>query len=136
MSTNIISVSPDESVVNAARLLQRHNIGSLPVCTGDGKLRGIVTDRDIVLRCVAGESEPDETRIKEVMTRGVVTVSPDDDVSEATRVMALEQVRRLPVVQHSKIVGILSLGDMATKDIFDMEASRALSEISAKPRRF
>ena len=136
MSTNIISVTPEQSVASAARLLQRHNIGSLPVCSDEGKLRGIVTDRDIVLRCVAGENDPEETKIKEIMTRGVVTVSPGDDVAEATRVMALEQVRRLPVVEQSRVVGILSLGDMATKDIFDMEASRALAEISSAPRRF
>ena len=131
MNGNVVSINPDESVTLAARLLTRHNVGSLPVCALDGKLKGILTDRDIVLRCVASESDPQNMKVGEIMSRGVKTVGPDDDVRTASHLMAHEQVRRLPVVDGvGKVVGMLSLGDMAKTHNFDMEASKALSEIS------
>lgn len=136
MNPNVVSITPEESTALAARLLNRHNIGSLPVCSPDGRLRGIVTDRDIVLRCVAAESDPASTRVREIMTRGVVCVSPEEDVREATRLMSAEQVRRLPVVRDGRVVGMLSLGDMAKTSDFDMEASKALSEISSNIKKF
>ncbi|NMA24231.1 MAG: CBS domain-containing protein [Clostridiales bacterium] len=135
MTDNVISISPDEPASLAARLLYRHNIGSVPVCTEDGRLRGIVTDRDIVLRCVAAENDPETTPVREIMSRGLVTVSPTDDVREAARKMAQSQVRRLPVVDSGRLVGMLSLGDMAKTHSFDMEASKALSEISSNVRK-
>ena len=136
MNSNVIRIDPDESAALAARLLNRHNIGSLPVCSSDGRLRGIVTDRDIVLRCVAAENDPADTKVREIMTRGVVTVSADDDVREAARVMSAEQIRRLPVVRDGKVVGMLAIGDMAVTNSFNMEASKALSEISSNIRRY
>ncbi|MDR0671517.1 MAG: CBS domain-containing protein [Oscillospiraceae bacterium] len=134
MSSHVISVLPDETASSAARLLDRHNIGALPVCARDGRLYGIVTDRDIVLRCVAAESDPEQTRVREIMSRGVVGVAPGEDVREATRLMAERQVRRLPVVEDGRVVGMLALGDLARRHQFDMEASKALSEISANLR--
>lgn len=130
MNTNVISLLPEDTVSHAARLIQRHDIGSLPVCAADGKLRGIVTDRDIVLRCVASETPPEETRVREIMTRGVISVTPDDDIREATHIMANEQIRRLPVVENNRVIGMISLADMARNHAFDMEASKALSDIS------
>lgn len=135
MTDNVISISPDEPASLAARLLFRHNIGAVPVCTEDGRLRGIVTDRDIVLRCVAAENDPETTPVREIMSRGLVTVSPTDDVREAARQMAESQIRRLPVVESGKLVGMLALGDMAKTHSFDMEASKALSEISSNIRK-
>lgn len=135
MNSNVISVAPEESVAFAARLLSRYNVGSLPVCAADGRLKGIVTDRDIVLRCVAAENGPENTPVKDVMTRNIVSVAPQDDVREATRLMAAEQIRRLPVVQNGRVVGMISLGDMAKTRAFDMEASKALSEISSNIKR-
>jgi CBS domain-containing protein len=135
MNSSVISIMPEETASVAARLLSRHNIGSLPVCTTDGRLRGIVTDRDIVLRCVAAESDPESTLVREIMTRSVLTIAPEDDVREATRIMSTEQIRRLPVVQSGKIVGMLSLGDMARTQAFDMETSKALSEISSNIKK-
>ena len=136
MNTNVVTLTPDDSVASAARLLHRHNIGSMPVCGPDGQLRGILTDRDIVLRCVASENPPEETKVREIMTRGVVSVSPDDDVREATRIMSTEQIRRLPVVSNNRVVGMLALADMARTYSFDMEASKALSEISTPKKKF
>ncbi len=136
MNSHVVSISPDENTALAARLLSRHNIGSLPVCSLDGKLKGMVTDRDIVLRCVAAESDPQTTKVREIMSRGIVCAKPEDDIRDATHKMAHEQVRRLPVVDDSgKVVGMLSLGDMAKTNAFDMEASKALSEISVNTKR-
>lgn len=135
MSTNAVTVSPEDSAEKAARLLSRYNIGALPVTAADGRLRGIVTDRDIVLRCVAAESNAGETRIKEIMTRRVITAAPQDDARSAAQLMARERVRRLPVVESGKLVGMLSLCDMARTGEYSMEASRALSEISENIKR-
>ena len=135
MSDSVITIAPDEPAALAARLLYRHNIGSVPVCTPDGRLRGIVTDRDIVLRCVAAENDPDTTPVREIMTRNIVTVKSQDDVREAARQMADAQVRRLPVVEGDRLVGLLALGDMAKTHQFDMEASKALSEISLNVKK-
>ena len=136
MNTNVVSLRPDDTTTQAAILLARHNVGILPVCTPDGRLRGIVTDRDIVLRCIASESQPEETTVREIMTRGIASVSPEDDVRAAAHLMSVEQVRRLPVLEHGKVVGMLSLADMARSTNFDMEASKAFCEICSPPPKF
>ena len=130
MNPSVVTITPQESASLAARLLSRHNLGALPVCGNDGGLRGIVTDRDIVLRCIAAEDDPTQTQVKDIMTRNCAVVSPDDDAREATRLMAARQVRRLPVLEGGKVVGMVSLGDLAKCRQFDMEAGKALSEIS------
>jgi CBS domain-containing protein len=135
MNPSVVSITPGESAALAARLLGRHNLGALPVCGDDGGLRGIVTDRDIVLRCVAAEEDPAQVPVRDIMTRNCATVSPGDDPREATRVMADKQVRRLPVLEGGKVVGMVSLGDLARCRQFDMEASKALSEISDQIKR-
>ena len=134
MNDNVVSISPEENVNTAARLLWRYDLGSLPVCGDGGKLWGIVTDRDIVLRCVAAENDPAGTKVREIMSRGVNTVSPEDDVRQAAQIMAVCRVRRLPVVEEGKVVGMLSLGDVARSENCDMEAAMALSEISGNVR--
>lgn len=130
MNASVVSVEPTSSAALAARLISRHNVGALPVCSEDKRLRGMITDRDIVLRCVAAEEEPAQTMVRDIMTRNCATVSPGDDCREATRLMAAQQVRRLPVVEGGKVVGMISLGDLAKSRRFDMEAAHALSEIS------
>ena len=135
MNPGVVSITPGESAALAARLLSRHNVGSLPVCGEDGRLRGIVTDRDIVTRCIAAEDDPAQTPVRDIMTRNCVVVSPDDDPREATRLMAAQQVRRLPVTENGKVVGMVSLGDLATCHAFDMETSKALSEISEQIKK-
>ena len=135
MNSNVITIAPEESASLAARLLNRYNVGALPVCGAEQTLRGILTDRDIIMRCIAADGDPEHTPVKEIMTRNVATVLPEDDVRNAARLMASKQVRRLPVVENGKLVGMLSLGDMAKSRMFDMEASKALSEISANIRK-
>lgn len=130
MSTKIVSISPNESATVAARLLSRYNIGALPVCSKEGRLRGMITDRDIVLRCVASEDDPNSTKVSEIMTRRVISVDAEDTVQRATELMAKEQIRRLPVEQDGKVIGMVSLGDFAKVQDCSMEAASALSEIS------
>ena len=135
MAESVVSVSPESTAEFAARMMARHNIGSLPVCGPDGRLRGVVTDRDIVTRCVAAEADPSDTAVREIMTRTVVTAGPEDDLRKAAHLMSGERVRRLPVVEGGVLVGMLSLGDLAGSEKTQMEAGRALSEISTNLRR-
>ncbi len=134
MNADVVSVAPDESVRSAARLMSRHNIGALPVCAEGGRLRGIVTDRDIVLRCVAGDADPGELPVSEIMTRAIISAGPDEDVAAAAGRMADGQVRRIPVVEHGRVVGMVALGDLARRRTCSMEAARALCDISVNVR--
>ena len=135
MNPSVVSCAPDENVAHAARLMAAYNVGSLPVCSPDGRLRGIVTDRDIVLRCIADGSDPGQMPVRELMTRAVASLSPGDDVSRAAEKMGGGQVRRMPVVQNGKVVGILSLCDIARSEAFGMEAAKAFGEISSNLKR-
>ncbi len=135
MSTKIVSVSPEETAAVAARLLARHNVGVLPVCTAEGKLRGVITDRDIILRCIAAEEDPNKMKVSEMMTRRVISVEPQENARVATDLMAREKIRRLPVEEHGKLVGIVSLGDFAAMPDFTTEAAEALCEISSNLKK-
>ena len=130
MNSHVIAVSPEESVAVAARLMARYNVGALPVRAVDNSLCGIVTDRDMVLRCMALERRPEETSVSRVMTERVMSVSPHTNLVQAASLMAKEQVRRLPVVDGRKLVGMVSLGDLSRRDDYAMEAAETLSEIS------
>ncbi len=129
MTKNVAYIGPDSTVVEAAQMMQKHNIGSIPVCDQSGVV-GIVTDRDIIVRNIAHGNNPQSTPVKDVMTSKVTTASPEADVSEITEMMAGNQIRRVPVVENNMIVGMLALGDVAADNRLNMEASEALSEIS------
>ncbi|MDR0917295.1 MAG: CBS domain-containing protein [Oscillospiraceae bacterium] len=135
MNTSVVTVTVSDTAAEAARLLARHNIGAVPVTSDDGHLRGILTDRDIITRCIAAELDPADTRCGEIMTKSVLTVTTDDDVREAARKMSVNRVRRVPVTLGEHLVGIVALADMARHPKFDMEASHALTEISSNVRR-
>jgi len=131
MSKQVVSVGPEESLEVAARLLSRYNVGALPVCTADKQLQGMLTDRDIVLRCVAAGQQPDRMSVRQAMTGRVISARSEDHAEVASALMAREQVRRLPVTENGRLVGILSLGDLAVRPDYSMEAAEALSEISS-----
>lgn len=135
MTGNVISISEDEPVSAAAKLLKRNNIGSLPVHDGRGKLKGIVTDRDIVLRCVATDEDPSEVRVGEIMSRNLVTAEPSERTERAAEKMAKSRIRRLPVTESGILVGIVALGDIAKCGDYSTEAAKALTEISTNFRR-
>lgn len=131
MTDRAVTVGQLEPIAAAARLMKRHNLGALPVCDDTGRLRGVVTDRDIATRCVAGDLDPSDTAVREIMSRGIATCRAEDEVDDALRTMGAERVRRLPVVRGGKVVGMLSIGDLARRDNYSMEAAEALSEISS-----
>lgn len=135
MSTNVVCVEPNESAAVAARLLSRFNVGALPVCTKDGRLRGMVTDRDIVLRCVAADDDAQSVKVSEIMTRRIYSVDAQESIQNASALMARRQVRRLPVEEDGKLVGMVSLGDVAKLHDYTTEAAEALGEISKNTKR-
>lgn len=131
MSNTVVRIHPDESVAVAARTLARYNIGALPVCGGDGHLCGVVTDRDLVTRCVAAGRLPASTKVRDVMTANVVSARPDMDTVAAAQLMGRQQIRRLPVVENGRLCGMVSLGDLANREETSYEATDALTEISS-----
>ena len=130
MSNPVIRIHPEESVAVAARTLARCNIGMLAVCGGDGRLCGVVTDRDLVTRCIAAGKNPAATPVRDVMTGSVVAARPDMDTVAAAQLMGRQQVRRLPVLENGKLCGIVSLGDLANREETVYDAADALSVIS------
>lgn len=135
MSKSVVTIAPEESAALAARLLSRHELGALPVCAADGTLVGIVTDRDIVTRCVAAGEEPGRVPVRDIMSPAPSVITSETPISDAARLMAQRQVRRLPVVEQGHVVGMLSLGDLARSRRTDTEAAAVLSDISASLRR-
>ena len=130
MTSPVIQIGAEESVSVAARTLAHYNVGMLPVCGGDGQLCGILTDRDIVTRCLAANRSPEKTSVKEIMTGQVLTAQPDMDTGAAAHLMGRQQVRRLPVTENGKLCGMLSLGDLANREESIFDATDALAEIT------
>ena len=114
--------------------MARYNLGALPVRGTDGQLEGMLTDRDIVLRCIAAERSPKAVRVREVMTRSVAAAAPDTDAAAAAGIMAARQVRRLPVTEEGRLVGMVSLADLSRRPDYMMEAAEALEDICAGVR--
>ena len=131
MQSPVVCVGPGQSVEAAAKVFERYNIGALPVCTTQGMLCGMLTDRDLVIRCSQMGKLPSATCVREIMTKQVISVGPDMDASVAAHLMGRKRVRRLPVVEHGKVKGILSLDDLAANEQNAYDAADALGEISA-----
>ncbi len=112
MTQNPKTCGPQDSVVDVAKLMASEDVGPIPVVEGD-KLVGIVTDRDIVVRVVAEGRDAQSTTLGEIASSEVATVSPDDDLDRALEVMGSKQIRRLPVVQGQRLVGIVAQADVA-----------------------
>ncbi len=116
MTKDPSTVSAQAPVTEAAQLMEREGVGSIPVCENGGKLEGILTDRDIAVRVVAGGLNPQQTRIADVMTRDPECVKADEPVDRALEVMETRQVRRIPVIDGGgKLVGIIAQADIATR---------------------
>lgn len=115
MTADVITISPDATLTEAARRMRRLDVGPLPVADG-GRLVGMLTDRDIAVRATAEGRDPSATRVSDVMTRDVVCCFEDDEVLQAAHTMARYRKRRLVVVDASgRVVGIVSLGDLALR---------------------
>ena len=131
MTNSVIPIRPEENVAVAARTLTHYNIGALPVCGENGRLCGMVTDRDIVTRCLASGKSPRLTTVRDVMSGNLAWATPDMEVSEAAKLMGIRQIRRLPVLENGKLCGMVSLGDLATDGETAENAANALSRISS-----
>lgn len=117
-----------ESVEHAARVMADNDIGDVIVCDGDA-ICGIVTDRDITVRAVAHAMDPATTELGQICSRDVTTISPDDDLDAAVQLMRDRALRRIPVVEGDKPIGIVSIGDLA----IDLDRHSALADISVAP---
>ena len=135
MTASVVGIHPEESVEVAARKLTNHNVGVLPVCNDRGQICGMVTDRDLVTRCLAANKLPKETKVREVMTGQVLTVGPDMDAGVAAHLMGRQQIRRLPVTENGKLCGMVTLGDMAVSEDCVMDAADALTDIASNISR-
>lgn len=113
MTTDAQCIKEHQSLTDAARMMLDLDCGSLPICGDDGKLKGMITDRDIVLRCVAAGRDPHEMLAGDLATGKPYWVDADASVDAAIDIMERHQVRRLPVIVDHKLVGILSQGDIA-----------------------
>jgi CBS domain-containing protein len=131
MTADPVTVAADTPIVEASRLMRDRDIGALVVLEDEG-VAGVVTDRDIVIRGLAEGRTPDDTPISEVVSEDVVTVSPEDDLDRAIQMMRERALRRLPVTEGGRPVGIVSLGDLAV----ERDPGSVLGEISAaEPNR-
>jgi CBS domain-containing protein/uncharacterized membrane protein YuzA (DUF378 family) len=128
MTTKPETVAPDTPVTEAARLLQHKDVGSVPV-VDQGRLVGILTDRDLALRVVAEARDPAKVTAGEVASQELVTVKPTQSLAEALRLMARRQVRRLPVVDQGRLVGVLAQADIA-QHVPDSETGEVVEQIS------
>jgi CBS domain-containing protein len=136
MTENPRSIGASASVVEAARLMLEGHIGSLPI-TDDDQLVGMITDRDITTRVVAEAADPKTTSVGDVYSRDLISVEPDQDLQEALQLMARHQVRRLPVVENGRLVGIVAQADIALAEN-EQETGQlveAISEPSEGERR-
>jgi CBS domain-containing protein len=124
------SIAASASVVEAARLMQEEHIGSLPI-TDDEHLVGMLTDRDITTRVVAEAADPKMTSVEDVYSRDLISVEPDEDLEEALQLMARHQVRRLPVVENGRLVGIVAQADIALSE--NEEKTGVLVEAISEP---
>src|SRR5213080_3020178 len=128
MTPGVRTVSPSQSLVEAAEVMKGEDVGSVPVVE-EGRLAGIVTDRDIVIRAVAERRDPQTVKVDEVASRQLVTVEPEQDLDEALALMARHQVRRLPVVEAGRLVGMLAQADVAL-EAKEKKVGETIEEIS------
>jgi CBS domain-containing protein len=130
MTTDVATVTLKDNVYEIAVLMAKNDIGFVPVVEGK-KLIGVVTDRDLVIRGYAEKNEG-SAKVEKVMSDAVTTITSDTSIDEAAKLMAQNQIRRLPVVDNGDLVGVVAIGDLAVRDKFDDEAGDALSKISEK----
>lgn len=129
MSTDVASLNATDTVEQAAKLMKQHDVGSIPVCDNQ-KVVGIVTDRDITLRSSSNGQDAKTQCVRDIMSSNPVLGKPDMDIKDAARIMSERQIRRLPIVEGTNLVGIVSLGDIAVEPNLQSKAGDALSNIS------
>lgn len=128
MTTDCVTATKQDNIYELAVKMKQHDIGFIPIVDGK-KLVGVVTDRDLVIRGYA-EKHSGSSAVADVMSSDTRSVSPDATVDEAAKMMASNQIRRLPVVENGELVGVVAIGDLAVRAKFEDEAGEALSVIS------
>jgi CBS domain-containing protein len=128
MTPNPRTLTPNDTIQNAAQVMRDEDTGVVPV-VDNGRAVGMVTDRDIVIRAVADGSTPNRP-IREIVTSAIISATPDMSTREAAQLMSEHQIRRLPVVENERLVGIVSLGDIAVKEGKDSRSGDTLQSIS------
>lgn len=128
MTCNPVKLSLDATVKDAATAMRDHNIGSVLVTGDDGALFGILTDRDIAVRSVAEGRDPTSTTLREICSHALTHLTPEDEVDNAIRLMAKKGIRRIPIIEGDKAIGVISLGDLAVA----RDPDSVLGSISAK----
>jgi CBS domain-containing protein len=128
MTSEVKACEPTATVVEVAKLMAQEDVGPIPIVE-DGRLIGIVTDRDIVVNVVAKGTDVNTTTVGDIASRDLVTISPDDDMNDALGLMAANQVRRLPVVEGDRLVGIVAQADIARTGR-DKKTGEVVEEIS------
>jgi CBS domain-containing protein len=129
MTKDVTIIREDETIRDAAERLAKDDIGVLPICDENKQIRGVLTDRDIVVHVIARGKDPASTRAGELEQGEIITLRPDDSVEHAVDLMAQYRVRRLPVVQDGRVLGMVSQADVA-KSVAPEQAGRMLTQIS------
>jgi CBS domain-containing protein len=133
MSPECTCLGENDTILDAAKRLAELDVGAMPICGEDDRLKGMITDRDIVVKVLAEGKDPSSTRVGDLATQGeVVTIGADDSIDEALRTMTDHKVRRLPVIDGRECVGILSQADLAT-NIDEEKVGDLVEAISAAP---
>lgn len=128
MTSDVRTAEPSQSLSDVALVMKQEDVGSVPV-VDSGRLIGMLTDRDIVIRGIADGSDPHAIQAGDIASRDLVTVRPDDDLDDALRLMAQHQVRRLPVVEDGRLVGVVAQADVA-HEAKDKVVGQVIEEIS------
>ena len=132
MTTDAQCIPEDQTLQDAARMMRDLDCGSLPICGNDGKLTGFITDRDIVVKCLAEGKDAREVRARDLATGKPYWIDADANVDEAIAMMEEHQVRRLPVIKDHQLVGIISQGDIARNHYAEQRVGEMVEHISAK----
>ena len=133
MTTRVCFLKSDATIPDAAALMKKNNIGVVPVCDNRGCLLGLITDRDILIRALAlGTGSLEQIKVSDIMTASVVTVSPEMNIHDAACMFSKRKVHRLPVLENDRLVGMLSLTDLAKKKIFLAEVGDIMGAIASK----
>ena len=134
MTKEIVCASTEDTVFQVAKMMKIHNIGCVPVVANDEKVLGVVTDRDIVLSIAKNNVNTGKTLASSIMSEKVYSVRPGADVEDALQLMKLQKIRRLPVIENDRIMGMISFGDVAASNDFRAQIGDTISEISSPAR--
>lgn len=132
MTQSAECIGENDSILDAAKMMAKSDIGAMPICGEDNRLKGVITDRDITVKVIAEGRDPSQVRAGELGEGKPVTIGADDPISLAIETMADKQVRRLPVIDGHDLIGIVSIGDIAQHADED-DVGRLLELISSAP---